>query len=94
MKITGIIWLETIVDKLAYKHNVETDEVEDLLKNRPQFHFAEKGDREDEDMYFALGQTEAGRYLIVFFIHKITGEALVLSARDMTKAERRRYGRK
>jgi uncharacterized DUF497 family protein len=41
-----------------------------------------------------MGQTEAGRYLIVFFIHKKSGAALVISARDMTPKERRRYGRK
>ena len=54
----------------------------------------EKGDREGEDVYLALGQTEAGRYLAVLFIYKRTKEALILSARDMAKKERRLYGRK
>ncbi len=44
-------------------------------------------------MYRALGQTDAGRYLVVFFIHKLTREALILSARDMDHKERRSYGR-
>ncbi len=30
-------------------------------------------------------------YLIVFFVFKQDGQALILSARDMTKAERRNY---
>lgn len=42
-------------------------------------------------MYACMGQTKSGRYLIVFFIYKKDGRALILSARDMTPAERRRY---
>ena len=45
-------------------------------------------------MYNALGTTESGRHLSVFFIHKLTNDALILSARDMDKKERRRYGKK
>lgn len=44
-------------------------------------------------MYAALGRTEAGRYLSVYFVHKATGEALVISARDMTRKERSKYGK-
>ena len=42
----------------------------------------------------ALGQTNAGRYLAVLFIYKKTKEALILSARDMAKKERRQYAKK
>ncbi len=52
------------------------------------------GEREDENVYLALGQTEAGRYLTVLFIYKKTKEALILSARDMANKERKMYGRK
>ena len=45
------------------------------------------------DVHRALGQTDAGRYLVVFYIHKLTREALILSARDMDHKERRSYGR-
>ncbi len=37
------------------------------------------------------GQTEGGRYLIVFFVYKRDKSALILSAREMTQGERRRY---
>ncbi len=94
MRIEGIIWLEVIVEKLAVKHHVTPDEVEEVLGNNPKFYFVEKGDREDEDVYLALGQTFAGRYLAVLFIYKLTNEALILSARNMADKERRRYGRK
>ncbi|PJH74730.1 MAG: hypothetical protein CO064_10430 [Anaerolineae bacterium CG_4_9_14_0_8_um_filter_58_9] len=94
MRITGIIWLRNVVDKLAWKHNVTTDEVEDILNHTPRYRFIETGDVEGEDLYAALGQTEAGRYLIVYFVYKATGEALVVSAREMTKKERRTYAKK
>lgn len=42
MKIEGIIWLRDIVDKLAFKHRVETDEVEEVLGGKPKFRFIEK----------------------------------------------------
>jgi uncharacterized DUF497 family protein len=41
-----------------------------------------------------VGRTDAGRYLIVFFVRKKTQQALILSARDMTRSERRRYEKK
>jgi uncharacterized DUF497 family protein len=93
MKITGIIWLRKVVDKLSWKHNVATDEVEEIFDAPPRFRFIESGDVEGEDLYTALGQTEAGRYLTVYFVYKKTGEALIVSARDMTRKERRTYGR-
>jgi len=40
------------------------------------------------------GQTHEGRYLVVFFIWKTEGEALILSARDMDEKERRSYAKK
>ena len=94
MKIEGVIWLSNIVDKLSVKHAVETYEVEEIFLGNPKFRFVEKGDREDEDVYMALGQTDGGRYLIVLFIYKKTKEALILSARDMAQKERKLYDRK
>jgi uncharacterized DUF497 family protein len=94
MRIEGVIWFRDIVDKLASKHHVETDEVEEVLNSKPKFRFVEKGERKGEDVYMALGQTNAGRYLSVLFIYKKTEEALILSARDMARKERRQYGRK
>ena len=94
MRITGFIWLEQVVEKLAQKHHVEVYEVEELFRGRPKFRFVENGHRAGEDVYVALGETEAGRYLVTFFVHKLDGRALPVSARDMTSSERRLYGRK
>ena len=82
------------MDKLRYKYGVETSEVEEALKLSPKFRFIENGEREGEDVYMVLGQTDAGRYLVILFIHKPANIALVLSARNMTPEERRKYGRK
>jgi hypothetical protein len=94
MNIEGIIWLRTVIDKLAFKHHVEIQEVEELFAGTAKFRFVEKGEREGENVYLALGRTDAGRYLTVLFIHKKTKEALILSARDMAEKERKMYGRK
>lgn len=93
MRIQGIVWLSDVLDKLAFKHRVTAEEVEDVLAGNPKFRFVEKGERKGEDVYMALGRTEAGRYLAVLFILKATNEALILSARDMARKERRYYGK-
>jgi len=94
MKIASFIWLEEIVQKLIWKHSVETEEVREIFLNNPRFRFIEKGHRIEENVYAAFGQTDGGRYLACYFVYKTDNRALVLSARDMTRAERKRYGRK
>ena len=94
MQIDEIIWLSQFVEKLESRHNVTTMEVEEVFVNHPRFRFVAKGNRSGEDVYSAMGQTEAGRYLIIFFILKPYHRALVVSARDMDRKERREYGRK
>ena len=94
MYIERVSWSEAIVDKLLAKHQVLPTEAEELLFSQPEFRFVERGERKGEDIYAALGQTDAGRYLIVYFIMKQQNVALVLSARDMEHKERRLYERK
>ena len=92
--ITGYIWREDVVDKLAWKHRIWIEEVVQVFQNNSRVERLERGHRPGEDLYVALGQTDAGRYLAVFFIHKRDGRALINTARDMTRKERRRYGKK
>jgi uncharacterized DUF497 family protein len=94
MYIDDFIWLPSILDKVEIKHQVSQDEVEEVFFNRPRYRFVELGNQKGEDVYSASGQTEAGRYLIIFFIHKSSNTALILSARDMVKKERKRYEQK
>ena len=94
MRLTEIIWLEYVIEKLDIKHHVQPYEVKEVLDARPYFRFIEKGHRSGENVYAAFGQTEAGRYLSVFFVHKLDSQALILTARDMTHAERVRYNQR
>jgi hypothetical protein len=94
MYIDDFIWLPDVVEKLQIKHNVAQDEAEEVFFNRPRYRFIESGQRPGEDVYAASGQTDAGRYLIVFFIRKGKDAALIFSAREMDDKERRRYERK
>jgi len=94
MYIDDFIWLPDIIEKLAVKHHVTQDEAEEVFFNKPRYRFVESGYRPGEDVYSASGQTDAGRYLMVFLICKSPHAALILSARDMDNKERRRYERK
>ncbi|MCG3197666.1 MAG: hypothetical protein GHCLOJNM_02155 [bacterium] len=89
LKITGLVWLEQVVEKLRVKHHVTPHEVEEALANSPLFRFLEKGLRPGENVYAALGGTDAGRPPFVVFIYTKKKKALILSARNMTRAERR-----
>jgi hypothetical protein len=54
----------------------------------------EKGNVKGEDLYLAFGKTDAGRHLTILFVKKKNSRALVISARDMSKKERKRYGKR
>ena len=61
MRITGFVWLEEILEKLLQKHHVTEREVVEVFKSRPRFRFVENGHRLGENVYAAMGRTEAGR---------------------------------
>ena len=94
MAINGFIWREDIIDKLAWKHNVTPDEVEEVFTGNPKFLRIERGKVDGEHLYHALGQTASGRYLAVFFIYKRSRQALIVTAREMNRKERRYYGKR
>lgn len=91
MHLYEVIWKGRYVEKLAVKHGVNTDEVEAVLSKDPFVRFWEKGKVQGEDLYLAYGRTDAGRYLVVFFISKANDAALPISARTMSDSERRYY---
>lgn len=91
MNIYTVIWKDQFAEKLAVKHGVDIDEVEEILFTKPHIRLFEKGHIQGENLYAAYGQTQAGRYLIVFFVLKNRTSALPISARDMTQSERKYY---
>jgi uncharacterized DUF497 family protein len=67
------------------------EEVEQVLFSKPHVRRAERGRVKGAHLYVAYGQTEAGRFLVVFFIRKRAGAAMPIAARQMTEAERRYF---
>ena len=95
MDIDYIVCPADIEDKLESKHHVTVAQARQVLLNNPRIRFGEKGHTPGQDVYAAFGQTFGGRYLAVFFVHKPdAATAIIISARDMTTSERKRYGRK
>lgn len=90
MEISRIVWLEDIVEKLRWKHGVEEHEV---LENKPLFQRKEAGYKPGEDVYSAFGRTNRDRLLSVFFVYTQDRRAIIVSARDMSEKERRKYAR-
>src|SRR3954447_19241616 len=93
MVIRQIIWKDEFVDKLADKHGVLIEEVEEVLNSNTHIRKVGKGQVKGEHVYAAFGQTEGGRYLVIIYIRKRTGALLPISARDMDKGERNYYGK-
>ena len=88
-----IIWKEVFVEKLAMKHGVSVEEVEDVFDSRPHVRMAERGNIPGENLYAAYGQTAGGRYLVIFYINKSADRVPPISARDMEDNERRYYAK-
>ena len=89
---TGFQWDAGNATKNWESHQVSQGECEQIFFNRPVLvapaHFSASG----EPRFAALGQTSAGRPLAVVFT--IRGTLIrIISARDMSRRERRLYER-
>lgn len=84
---------DSVVEKIARKHDVEEGEVHELFWNEYDKPLIRRSDKVP-GTYLAHGRIEAGRYLVAAFVLDPTGEAGVLTDRDMTKAERKLYERR
>jgi hypothetical protein len=93
MIVRDLIWLEEVEEKIVRKQHVYPEEVEEVFLSHPHLRCMERGHRPDEDLYVAFGQSDAGRYLAVYFVLKPGPVGLILTARDMTEKEKRTYGR-
>lgn len=82
MRITDYEWDEDNTGHIA-RHGVSPEEVEEACHNRP---YVLKG---REGAYLIYSQTDDGRYLLVVGRYKGSGVIRVITARDMTNAERR-----
>ncbi|HED36767.1 MAG TPA: BrnT family toxin [Ignavibacteria bacterium] len=65
----------------------------EVLENRPKFQRKEAGHRTGEDVFAAFGRTNIGRFLSIFFVYTRGKRAIIVSVREMTQKERRKYAR-
>jgi hypothetical protein len=86
--VREIRWTDKAEDHIA-AHNVTPDEVEQVIYTRPRLVV-----RGREGTEYVFGTTDAGRYLLVVLTESIDGREYVVTARDMTDAERQAFQRK
>jgi len=70
------------------EHGIAIFEVEESMLYRKPLYV-----RGREGKYVCYGITEEGRYLFVVFVFKPTGLVRVITARDMTRKDKRFYKR-
>jgi uncharacterized DUF497 family protein len=88
MEFTKVVCSPAVREKLYIKHGVEESEVREALFGHSHVRRGYAG------LYQAYGRTDAGRYLFVLVRDLGGGRVRVVTARDMTVQERRRYGRR
>ncbi|MBI2194828.1 MAG: BrnT family toxin [Planctomycetes bacterium] len=87
----GFEWDEGNDTKNWRKHHVTREECEQVFFNRPLLLIPDVAHSQSEPRYYVLGQTDTGRELFVVFTPR--GDLLrAISARDMSRSERTRYG--
>jgi uncharacterized DUF497 family protein len=80
-------WDEINLEHIA-DHGVEPYEAEEIIDNAALITGVGRG------KYAAYGQTDAGRYLLVIFAKKSDARLRIVTARDMTDAEKKRVKRR
>jgi len=92
LRCSGFEWDDGNRDKNWRKHGVSDAECEQVFFNQPLVAKADTEHSQGEDRYFALGRTDADRWLFTAFT--IRHELIrIISAREMTRNEAREYGR-
>jgi len=87
VRIIEIEWDEETIEHI-WTHGVEPEEVEEVLRGR---YLLQTGKRH---AYYLLGQSYSGRYLFTVLRQRSSGRYRVLTARDMTRSERKRFTKK
>lgn len=80
-------------EKSLIKHNVNYQECEQVFFNRPLHTLRDKKHSQKEKRYLAIGQTKRRRQLFIIFTIR-NSKIRVISARDLSRKERRIYGSK
>ncbi|HEY5239744.1 MAG TPA: BrnT family toxin [Rhizomicrobium sp.] len=92
-RIEGFEWDDGNARKGADKHGVSQTEAEQVFLNAPLLVGSDVKHSEAEPRFHALGKTDTGRLLHLTFTLRGGGKHIrVISARDMARKERSRYG--
>ena len=91
-EIEGFQWDAANSEKNWHRHQVRQAECEQLFLNRPLVVAGDSKHSVSEVRFFALGRTDASRELAVVFTVR-TKLIRVVSARPMSRRERRIYGK-
>jgi len=90
IKCRSFQWDKGNIDKNWLTHKVSSFECEQIFFNLPLIAYEDIEHSQSEKRYYALGKTDADRFLfIVFIIRK--KQVRIISARDMNKKERQVY---
>jgi len=82
-----IEWDEYSIEHI-WSHFVQPEDVEAVLRGR---HLFQKG---RQQTYYALGQSQDGRYLFVVLRRKASGRYRVVTACEMSESERKQFRKK
>lgn len=86
----GFEWDEGNIEKNWLKHQVSKYECEEVFFNHPLLTAGDPKHSKSEQRYYVLGQTDLGRLLFMAFTIR-NGKIRVISARDMSRKEKRKY---
>jgi uncharacterized DUF497 family protein len=92
--ITELHWRDDRVDHIA-RHEVAVVEIEEAIFEDRRGRIKRIGPAKRDPrqtVYEFYGRAGSGRYLFIVLIHLGKGVGLPVTARDMTKEERRYYG--
>jgi len=88
----GFEWDDANAQKNWEQHRVTPYEAEDVFFNEPLVVRSDIRHSKNEKRYYALGQTNGGRYLFVAFTVR-RSLLRVISVRDMNRKERDAYAK-
>ncbi len=83
-------WNKGNIDKNLKKHGVTNKEAENVFENKPLLVSEDREHSKTERRYQALGKTDTDRFIFISFTVR-NDSVRIISARDMSRKERRVY---
>lgn len=80
-----LIWTEDRIEHIISKHNIRPEEIMQTLYDDYYLQ------RTRDNSYQLIGKTSGGRYLFVVLAPKGNGKYKVITSRDATQNEKRKY---